>query len=347
MSGFTSISMVAVTDKRDEGGRQYLVSYYTSEKSVDETALRKLLSSKLPKYMVPNYFMRLDEMPMTASGKTDRKNLPIPVFKTKNDDYIAPVTDTEKALCSLLEEMMSIERVGVNDDFFGIGGDSLMAIEYVKKAHNSGIEFSLQNVFDSPTVKELCQVVENGIEKHKIYSANDFIKYEKILSRNVIDDTFVPVKHSLGNVLLTGATGFLGSHILDELMCTENGKIYCLVRSNSPDDRCGRWPEVLAHYFGDKYNAEIGKRIIPIVVDITKKNLSDEIPDDVQTVIHTAATVKHYGAYVYFNNINVKGTQNVISYAKRVHAKLIHISTLSVSGNSLADDFSVYRSGEE
>ena len=347
MSGFTGINMVAVTDKRDESGRQYLVGYYTSEKAVDEVALRKLLSSKLPKYMVPNYFMRLDEMPMTASGKTDRKNLPVPEFKTDSDDYVAPDTDNEKALCSLLEEMMSIEKVGVNDDFFGLGGDSLMAIEYVTKAHNLGIEFSLQNVFDSPTVKELCQVIENGIEKHKIYSADDFIKYEKILSRNIIDDSFVPVKHSLGNVLLTGATGFLGSHILDELMRSETGKIYCLVRSISPDDRRGRWQEKLNYYFGDRYKSEIGKRIIPVIGDITYGYLSKELPDDVHTVIHTAATVKHYGSYEYFNEINVNGTRNVVDYAKRIGAKLIHISTLSVSGNSLADEFSVYRSSKE
>lgn len=347
MSSFAGINMVAVSDKRDDSGRQYLVGYYTSEKAVDEIALRKLLSLKLPKYMVPNYFMRLDEMPITASGKTDRKNLPVPEFKIDSGDYEAPETDNEKALCSLLEEMMSIEKVGVNDDFFGLGGDSLMAIEYVAKAHNLGIEFSLQNVFDSPTVKELCQVIENGKEKHKIYSADDFIKYEKILSRNVIDDSFVPIKHSLGNVLLTGATGFLGSHILDELMRTETGKIYCLVRSNSPDDRRGKWREILNYYFGDKYESEIRKRIIPIIGDITKDNLSEEIPDDVQTVFHTAATVKHYGSYEYFSKVNVLGTRNVISYAKKVGAKLIHISTVGVCGNSLTDEFSICRSSEE
>jgi thioester reductase-like protein len=67
------------------------------------------------------------------------------------------------------------------------------------------------------------------------------------------------------------------------------------------------------------------------VGDITKVNLSDEIPNDVQTVIHTAATVKHYGSYQYFYDVNVQGTKNVVDYAKSINAKMIHISTLSVS----------------
>ena len=347
MSGFEGIHMTAVTDKRDENNRQYLVGYYTADTDIDEKALRQHLAAKLPKYMVPNYFVHLEEMPMTASGKTDRKNLPLPDFTLSQEEYVAPETVLEKQLCGVLCELFYVEQIGVTDDFFDIGGDSLKAIEYVAKAHTAGVEFALQNVFDYPTVRELCNFLENGAEKIVRYTAADFEKYEEILSRNVIDESFVPEKRSLGNVLLTGATGFLGAHILDNLMQNETGKIYCLVRSNSADDRRGRWPQLLNYYFGDKYDSELGKRIIPIVGDITNIILSPDAPEDVQTVIHTAATVKHYGSYDYFRSVNVEGTRNVVSYAKRVGAKLIHISTLSVSGNSLADEFEVYRSAEE
>ena len=130
-------------------------------------------------------------------------------------------------------------------------------------------------------------------------------------------------------------------------MQKETGKIYCLVRSNKVDDRRGRLREILKYYFGDRYESEINKRIVPIIGDIEQKGLSDEIPTDVQTIIHTAASVKHYGSYSYFNRVNTEGTAHVVEYAKKIGAKLIHISTLSVSGNSMADDFSVYRSDEE
>ena len=347
MSSFDGIHMTAATDKRDENGRQYLVGYYTADSDIDEKALRRHLSAKLPKYMVPNYFVHLDEMPMTASGKTDRKNLPLPEFTASNEEYVAPETDFEKRLCNVLCEMFSVEKAGVTDDFFNdLGGDSLKAIEYVAKSHTAGVEFALQEVFDYPTVRSLCSHLEKGSEKIIRYTAGDFEKFNSILGRNVIDESFVPVKKELGNVLLTGATGFLGAHILDSLMQNETGKIYCLVRSNSPDDRRGRWPQMLQYYFGNKYDGELGKRIIPVVGDITRDGLSDNAPTDVQTVIHTAATVKHFGSYEYFRSVNAEGTQNVINYASRIGAELIHISTISVSGNSLADEFAVYRSEE-
>ena len=284
---------------------------------------------------------------MTASGKTDRKNLPVPDFTMQEREYVAPATEMETNLCKLLGEILHIEKVGVEDDFFEYGGDSLGAIEYVAKAHGMGIEMSLQNVFDYPTVRSLCDFLQ-GEDKEKVqYKETDFDKYKELFDRNVIKEGEKFEKKSLGNVLLTGATGFLGAHILNELMQKETGKIYCLVRSNKVDDRRGRLREILKYYFGDRYESEINKRIVPIIGDIEQKGLSDEIPTDVQTIIHTAASVKHYGSYSYFNRVNTEGTAHVVEYAKKIGAKLIHISTLSVSGNSMADDFSVYRSDEE
>ncbi len=347
MSTFAGIQLAAVTDKRDENGRQYLVGYYTADSEIDERGIRAHLSAKLPKYMIPNYFMRLDEMPMTASGKTDRKNLPAPQMTALADERVAPQNELESALNRIAAEILETDQIGVTDDFFDFGGDSLRAIEYVAKAHNEGIEFTLQSVFDYPTVRELCGFIENGEERKAVYSAKDFEKFSEILSRNVIDENFVPVRKTLGNVLLTGATGFLGAHVLDSLMKNENGKIYCLVRSQKQDDRRGRLCEILNYYFGNTYNNEIGKRIIPIIGNVEQIGLSDNIPYDVQTVIHTAATVKHYGSYEYFRNVNVQGTENVINYAKKCGARLIHISTISVSGNSFADEFEAYRSAKE
>lgn len=347
MSGFAGIQLTAVADKRDKNNRQYLVGYYTSEHEIDEKGLRSHLSTKLPKYMIPNYFMRLDTMPMTASGKTDRKNLPVPDFTMQEREYVEPESLTEKKLANIWGKYLQLKEIGKNDDFFEYGGDSLGAIEYVAKAHGVGVEMSLQNVFDYPTVRSLCDFLQ-GEDKEKVqYKETDFDKYRELFDRNVIKEGKKFEKKSLGNVLLTGATGFLGAHILNELMQKETGKIYCLVRSNKADDRCGRLREILKYYFGARYESEINKRIVTIIGDIEQKGLSDEIPTDVQTIIHTAASVKHYGSYSYFNRVNTEGTAHVVEYAKKIGAKLIHISTLSVSGNSMADDFSVYRSDEE
>lgn len=341
MSQFEGIQLATVTDKKDETGRQYLVGYYTAETMIDEKELRHHLSARLPKYMVPNYFVYLDEIPMTASGKTDRKNLPVPEFTVIEREYVAPETEEEHILCSVLESLFQMEQIGVTDDFFELGGDSLRAIEYVAKAHNEGISFALQNVFDYPTVQQLCTFMNSKARVKVTYSEEDFLKYQPLLDKNVIDSKFIPVKKPMGNVFLTGATGFLGSHIIDQFMKEKTGKIYCLVRGGKE-----RLTSMLEYYFADSYTADIGNRIIAMDGDITRSDLADHLPGDIQTVIHTAATVKHYGSYGYFHGVNVQGTKNVLAYAEKIGAKMIHVSTLSVSGNSMVDAFDVYYAEE-
>lgn len=341
MGSMDGINLTAVTDKRDENNRQYLVGYYTSDVLIDERKLRKHLSTKLPKYMVPNYFMRLDSMPMTSGGKTDRKNLPTPNFTMQITEYVKPVTEQECKLCHLLETLLHMKQVGTADDFFELGGDSLTAIEFVAQAHAMGIHFTLQNVFDYPTIQSLCDFIRQGEKASIHYEPADFDKYHKLLSKNIVDETFVPTQKPFGNVLLTGATGFLGAHVLEQLLQADIGKIYCLIRNRQ------RLHDILKYYFDSKYDPEWNHRIIPLVGDIEQESLTNDMPTDVQTVIHTAASVKHYGAYDYFHRANTQGTKNVANYAKSIGAKLIHVSTLSVSGNSMADDFSVYYSGEE
>lgn len=338
MASFEGIQLVAVTDKHDEIGHQYLVGYYTSEEKVKEKDLRQYLKKSLPKYMIPNYFMQLDAMPMTASGKTDRKNLPIPNFTSVAREYVKPTNRQEEVLCHVLKELFQMEQWGITDDFFDMGGDSLRAIEFVANSHAEGVDFALQNVFDYPTVQALVAFITLGQGEVQDYHIKSFEKYNFLLNGNVIDETWIPKKHSLGNILLTGGTGFLGAHIIDEFLKAEDGILYCLVRGGEEHLR-----DVLHYYFRDKYECLIGTRIQCIVGDITDENLDAFIPDDIQTVIHAAATVKHFGSYDYFRTINVEGTVNIVRCTEKRKARLIYISTVSVSGNSSVDAFDTGR----
>lgn len=342
MSSFNGIGLTAVADKRDEAGRQYLVGYYTAYNAIDEKVLRQHLSTKLPKYMVPNYFVQLDEMPMTPSGKTDRKNLPMPEFATQAREYIPPKTEQEKMLCTMLSKLFNMESVGITDDFFELGGDSLRAIEYTAKAHHAGVNFSLQNVFDYPTVKSLCKYLQVRPSKEAIFTAEQFQKYAPILQKNTWNPDFIPQRCEMENVLLTGATGFLGAHILDALMKHGIKKIYCLVRGNEE-----KLLERLNYYFGKQYANSVGTSIIPAIGDLEDERVVDSLPERVNYVIHAAASVKHYGSWQYFKSANVDGTKRIVTYAKKVGARLIHISTISVSGNAGADQMELYVSEEE
>ncbi len=357
MSEFPGIRMCVVTDKKDEDGRQYLVGYYTTvsdEKEnqnimtavkINEKELRQHLLAKLSKYMVPNYFMHLDKLPMTPSGKTDRKKLPVPIG-IMNDltEYVEPVTETEKRLCKMMEEVLDYKPIGLVHDFFACGGDSLKAMELIVHAEDKGIQLKLQDIFDYPTVKELAKLLqEEKVEGQETllheYNSERFKKYEPLLEKNKIEKYYDVQQTPIKSVLLSGITGFLGAHIADALLQDEECVIYCLVRSKNTEDRRGQFPEILEYYFGDKYKESVGIRIIPVVGDITNEKLSAELPKKVDMVIHAAATVKHYGTYEYFHKVNTLGTKHMVDYAQRIGAKFIHISTISVSGNSLADSF--------
>ncbi len=135
-------------------------------------------------------------------------------------------------------------------------------------------------------------------------------------------------KGLLKNIFITGSTGFLGAHILDEYLSTESGIAYCLVRGQNQADSEKRLQDVICYYFGDKY--QDCSRIKVVCGDITDGISCDA---DIDMVIHSAALVKHYGSYNESYKINAIGTQRVIDFAKTKNAKLIHISTLSVSGN--------------
>lgn len=342
MSQFPGISLAAAADRRDKTGRQYLVGYYTAGDPIDESALRQYLSEKLPKYMVPNYFLQLEQLPMTPSGKIDRKNLPIPDFTEHIEEYVPPRNDEERILCKIIGEILHYGQVGIQDDFFELGGDSLKAIEFVTKAHGDGIYFALQNVFDYPTVEALCGYLQDRPEKDGMLSPEQFEKYTSILERNVWNEKFTPERHKLGTVLLTGGTGFLGAHILNALMKHGVQKIYCLVRGNGQ-----RLAQSLQYYFGEQYTNDIGEIIVPVVGDLESETVGNDLPERVDYVIHAAASVKHYGSWQYFKRANIDATEHIVSYVRRINAKLVYISTTSVSGNSMADQFDGYVSAEE
>lgn len=242
----------------------------------------------------------------------------------------------------MLSKLFNMESMGITDDFFELGGDSLRAIEYTAKAHHAGISFSLQNVFDYPTVESLCKHLQARPSKETIFTAEQFQKYAPILQKNTWNPDFIPPRCEMGRVLLTGATGFLGAHILDALMKHGVKKIYCLVRG-SEEKPLPR----LNYYFGKQYANSVGTSIIPVIGDLEDEGVADSLPERVDYIIHAAASVKHYDSWQYFKSANVDGTKRIVAYAKKVGARLIHISTISVSGNASADQMELYVSGEE
>lgn len=350
--GTPGISQAVVVVRKNNEGRQLICAFYTGTET-DAKNIRNRIGKKLPKYMLPHIFTHLNEMPLTASGKVNRKALPeVDLYNIVSDtEYIAPETEQQKELCKLIEAVLKTSPVGISDDFFDMGGDSLKAIEFVSKAHNEGIYFNLQNVFDYPTVKKLCECIKSGDKQVASFAKTDFIEINKVLGKNNIKNISTPQKCDVGNILLAGATGYLGIHILADYLENDGGIAYCLVRGSNKSDSIKRLKELLVFYFGNKYVDMT--RIEVVCADLQKDNfgLTDSeyraLLGKVDTVINCAASVKHYGSYKYFYQANVETVKRLITFARMSNAKLIHTSTLSVSGNSFGDLFDGYISKEE
>ena len=352
IDGIDGISQAVVAVRKNSEGRQLICAFYTGNE-VDAKEICNHIGKKLPKYMLPHIFTHLNEMPLTSSGKVNRKALPeVDLENITNDaEYVPPENKQQKLLCRLMEQILDVTPVGIADDFFDLGGDSLKAIEFVSKAHNEGIYFNLQNVFDYPTVKELWECIEKGDKQDISFADVDFSAANAILEKNKPKYVTAPQKCEVGNILLAGATGYLGIHILADFLEHDTGTAYCLVRGKDHADSTARLNKLLAFYFGGKYVDS--ERIQVICADLQKdsfgldENTYVKLLGTVDTVINTAASVKHYGSYKYFYEANVETTKRLIDFCKVANAKLIHTSTLSVSGNTFGDEFDGYVSETE
>ncbi|WP_018267991.1 non-ribosomal peptide synthetase [Methylosinus sp. LW4] len=149
----------------DGSGDKRLAAYVTGEGELDFEAVKTALRRELPDYMVPQLFVRLDALPLTASGKLDRKALPAPDPDAQSRrDYAAPRTPTEETLCRVFAEVLGVERVGVDDGFFALGGDSIRAIQAASRLRQAGYELTPRQLFQHPTVRLLAPGLTLGAE---------------------------------------------------------------------------------------------------------------------------------------------------------------------------------------
>ena len=139
-----------------------LVGYVVLEGDEKTSELRRYLKERLPEYMVPGVWVEMKEMPLTANGKLDRKKLPEPGGERPEleEGYEEPGTETEKKLAEIWAQVLGVEKVGVHDNFFDLGGDSILSLQIVSRAKQGGMGVSVRQLFQSQTVGELAAEVE-------------------------------------------------------------------------------------------------------------------------------------------------------------------------------------------
>src|ERR1043166_2305293 len=161
------VKEAVVVLREDEPGQKRLLSYVTATEStqLSSSSLLEALGERLPEYMVPSALVLLQTLPLLANGKVDRKSLPAPEWKGSEDSYVAPRTAAEDKLVQIWKEVLKIEQVGVQDNFFQLGGDSILSIQVVARANDAGVRITVRQLFEHQTVAGLAAVAGRGTGK--------------------------------------------------------------------------------------------------------------------------------------------------------------------------------------
>jgi amino acid adenylation domain-containing protein/non-ribosomal peptide synthase protein (TIGR01720 family) len=158
------IKEAVVVTKEAVNGDKYLCAYITGAGTPGEmpgnTELREYLFGYLPDYMIPSCFVQMDKMPLTPSGKTDRKALPEPEMGITGEEYVPPEDETQGNLTEIWQDVLGIDKIGVTDNFFMIGGDSIKAIQIAARLKKYRLELKIDDLFLNPTIKELATHVK-------------------------------------------------------------------------------------------------------------------------------------------------------------------------------------------
>ncbi len=344
------VCQAAVIDRHDPPHPARLIAYVVPSAGTepDVRALRHHVAAVLPDYMVPSAIVALPALPLTPSGKLDRTALPPPDLTILTGNR-QPTTPQEATLCQLFAEVLDIPTIGIDDNFFEFGGDSLSAarvIFRIRSAFDVGIP--LRELFARQTVAGLAEIItalQRGESPTPPERGQAPALADEWSSASYTD--LPPRSRERGNqILLTGPTGFFGAFLLRELLTQTDGVVVCLVRARNVRHAWERLQQNLDKYgLGDALPLE---RVSVVAGDLAKSRLglSDDVygrlANEIDTICHNGAHVDALFPYEQLKAANVGGTYQLLRLATTTSLKEFHfISTASVEWlESHAEDMS-------
>lgn len=341
-----------VAQVRKVGKQDKLVAYYVPNESYKteeceslETSVKAAMAERLTHYMVPSVFVRMDNFPTTPAGKIDLKHLPEPQVAATT--YVAPETQTEQDFCDIFAHVLQLDKVGVEDDFFTLGGTSLVAIKVVIAASKKQYEITYSNVFEHPTPRQLAAFVSkdnadnenvetvSNVPEMSMAEEPDNDEFAPLLKQNTLSAFLQGERQPLGAVLLTGATGYLGIHVLYRLLTETDVPVYCPVRTKDNTSPLERLRILLFFYFEQTFDEYFGKRLFVMEGEVTQLDWVEQLDVPAKVVINCLANVKHFSTGNDIEFVNVESVRNLIAWCSKSGARLVHISTTSVAGRSI------------
>jgi amino acid adenylation domain-containing protein/thioester reductase-like protein len=344
-------------DLPDDVGDPMLCGYFVASDDVTPASVRQALARRLPDYMVPVALVRIPEIPFTTSGKVDRKRLPAPELK-RAERAAAPAENIPQALVlSAFERVLGLTNLQIDDDFFDLGGNSLKAIAAVaalandfrinandlfrlRTARNIAAEIPVQRGDLKARLEGLAESLREDVQPETPREIADAIANYRARSKPYETLTLTH-RETYRNILLTGATGFLGCYLLRDLIKRTDAKIYVAVRAKTRKEAWDRLTSRADYYFGLGTLQYVRRRIIVVPSYLEQPQLGlddgtfDQLARTIDCVVHAAALTKHYGDYSAFVAANVDATNHLIALARKASCPFNLISTTSVANGEI------------
>ncbi|MBT2664619.1 amino acid adenylation domain-containing protein [Bacillus sp. ISL-4] len=324
-------SVVAV---KNINGENYVIAYYKHKEKAEnaEKDIKDYLSNELPNYMIPHFFVRVDDFPLNANGKVDKdKLLEMDIMQNKTS-LANQETGKKKEVLEIWRNVLGNPSLGLNDNFFENGGHSILATKLVYVMKETILpEATLQVLLENNTVNKFVEALEvdSAGSMEEVMEKDSMLA--PVLMEKIKEISTKPVEIEK-NMMITGGTGFLGAHLLNKLLLElEDVKIYCLVRFPSRN----RLKDTLMKY--GLWQDDFVSRIVVIEGDLSKHQFGlddmtyEKLSNDVSHVYHVGAETNFFEPYSKSKISNVNGVVEIIKFASSYTRKNIYYaSTLSV-----------------
>lgn len=334
---------------KDTGNNKYLIAFIVSKPGSEKniTSVRSLLKEELPGYMIPSQIVFIDKIPLTANGKTDINSLKDLADKEAKDlvSFEPPTNETERIIADIWSSELERPVINITDNFFDIGGNSLLvAVVAVALERRLGIKVYLRDIYQYPILQKLSEILiarsEEAREAVPVEDVEPYVELQQdvyLAPGTVFAGGFDPKQlENPSAIFLTGVTGFVGIHLLQELLDTTEADIYCLVRAQDEFhakekiDRCYK-------QFAISQKEQQKVRIIPVLGDLAQPllGLSDKtfkmLAEKADLIYHSGSSVNFIEPYSYMKAPNVEGLREIIKLAGAERTKcLALLSTISV-----------------
>ncbi|UCA58630.1 amino acid adenylation domain-containing protein [Chryseobacterium rhizoplanae] len=344
-----SVQEAIVITKDTAGNNKYLIAFIVAKTGFekDSTAVRTLLKEELPGYMIPAQIIFIDKIPLTANGKTDVSFLRDLADKEAEGlvSFEPPTNETERIIADIWSTELERPVINITDNFFDIGGNSLLvAIVAVALERKLEIKVYLRDLYQYPVLRHLSEVlIARSKEARELAAKEDVEPYVELQQDvylapgTVFAGGFDPKQLENPSVIfLTGVTGFVGIHLLQELLDTTGADIYCLVRAQD-DFHAKEKIDCCYKQFAIPQKEEQKTRIIPVIGDLAQPSLglSEEtfkmLAERTDLIYHSGSSVNFIEPYSYMKAPNVEGLREIIKLAGAERTKcLALLSTISV-----------------